>query len=334
MNHYVVKQTAGKRFLAGFLDTIFVIILALFLYIPARTIVDNNGLIEVFVKITQIQLKSGLYDVEGIDNAVPYIINDVEKFPKALYTFYVDENLETGEIERGYADILVEGHEYNTAEDYYVVILGKGREDSLFTFDAINSEAPWEVPFKEGKQEAVKQFYTDEIEKAHQHLDYHEVVVPLIIKAERLIFYAMAGSYLTSALILIVIIPNFRKDKVTFGKVITGTIVLNRLGYKMSVLQANMRNFAIFIFSFVFFFVPFHLISFAMTLFSKNQLSMYDHLVATLVADKKATLVFKDINEETKYRKELAQRLIAVDKRKAESREERLRDKEKLNKID
>ena len=222
MNHYVVKQTAGKRFLAGFLDTIFVIILALFLYIPARTIVDNNGLIEVFVKITQIQLKSGLYDVEGIDNAVPYIINDVEKFPKALYTFYVDENLETGEIERGYADILVEGHEYNTAEDYYVVILGKGREDSLFTFDAINSEAPWEVPFKEGKQEAVKQFYTDEIEKAHQHLDYHEVVVPLIIKAERLIFYAMAGSYLTSALILIVIIPNFRKDKVTFGKVITG----------------------------------------------------------------------------------------------------------------
>jgi hypothetical protein len=71
-----------------------------------------------------------------------------------------------------------------------------------------------------------------------------------------------------------------------------------------------------------------------MTLFSKKQLSMYDHLVATLVADKKATLVFKDVNEETKYRKELAQRLIAVDKRKAESREERLRDKEKLNKID
>lgn len=335
MNHYVVKQTKGKRFLAGFLDAVFVIVIALFLYIPARTIADANGLIDTFAKITEIQVKSGLYDPEGIgDNGIPYIVTDEAKYPQALYTFYVDEeDPKTGEFERGYSAILVEGHEFNTAEDYYTVIMGKGSAETLFVFDEIDPAEPWNVPIKDGKDEEVKSFYAAEIEKAHQYLDYHEAVIPLIIKAERILFYAIGGSYLVSAFVLIVIFPNFRKDKATLGKVITGTIVLNRLGYKMTVLQANIRNLAIFIFSFVFFFVPFTLVSMLLMLFTKERKSMYDYLVATLVVDKKVTLVFDNVNEETAYRKELAQKLIAVDKRKAESREEMQRDKEKLNQI-
>ncbi|OQC09931.1 MAG: RDD family protein [Tenericutes bacterium ADurb.Bin087] len=325
MNHYVVKQTMGKRFLAGLLDTIIVIVVALFIYIPAQIIAEKNGLNQALGDIYILTIKSGLYDLKGD------IIKDDELYPKALYTFYVDQNIETGEYERGYSALLVEGHEYNTAEDYYTVILGKGKEDTLFTFATIDEEAPWAVPIKSGQEEAAKQFYRTEIEKAHQHLDYHPAAIALIKKVETILFITIGSSYLISAFLMIVIVPNFRKDKVTLGKVITGTIVLNRLGYKMSVLQANMRNFAIFIFSFGFFFVPFHLISFILAFFSKTKRSMYDHLAATLVADKKATLVFNDVNEETKYRKELAQRLIAVDKRKAESREERLKEKEMLN---
>ena len=50
MNHYVVKQTRGKRFLAGFLDVIIVIIVALFLYIPASLIAEKTVLIKLWVK--------------------------------------------------------------------------------------------------------------------------------------------------------------------------------------------------------------------------------------------------------------------------------------------
>jgi len=328
MNHYVVKQTRGKRFLAGFLDVIIVIIVALFLYIPASLIAEKNGLNQAMGEIYVLTIKSGLYDLKGD------IIKDDEHFPKALYTFYVDENFATGEYERGYSDILVEGHEFNTAEDYYTVILGKGSEETLFVFDVVNPETPWDIAIKDGKEEAAKIFYRAEIEKAHQHLDYHPAAMALIKKVETLIFYAIASSYLVSAFIMIVIIPNFRKDKATLGKVITSTIILNRLGYKMTVLQANMRNFAIFFFGFVFFFVPFSLISYLMCFFSKSQKSMFDHLAATLVADKKATLVFKNVNEETVYRKELAQRLIEVDRRKAESREKELCKKMPFNQDD
>lgn len=324
MNHYFMPQTAGKRFLSGFLDFIFVVVLALFLYVPSQIIADNSGAATVNMEIGLTALYSGLFTFDAADNRIHEVSEEAD-FPKALYTFYVDKrHPESNELQRGFSPILVEGKLFNEPEDYYVVILKKGDDVTLFDFTTIDTNKPWDVPAKVDKVAEVKAFYKVEMEKAFTLLDSHPDVRKLVRQSEFYSFLTIAASYLLSALILVIIVPLFLKDKTTLGKLVTKTIVLNRYGYKMTVLQGIVRNFSVFLFSFTFFFMPFHIISFFMSLLSKSKKSLFDRLSDTLVADKKTSLVFADVQEETIYRKALAQRLIEVERRKAESRREEM----------
>lgn len=324
MNHYFVSQTTGKRFLAGFLDFVFVVILALFLFVPAQVIADNSGAAAVNMEIGLTALYSGLFKLDAEDNRIHEVSEDAD-LPEALYTFYVDKrHPDRDELQRGFSPILVDGKDFNEPEDYYVVILGKGDAVTLFDFTIIDVNKPWDVPALPGQETAVKTFYQTEIETAFTLLDNHPKVRELVRRSEFYSFMTIASSYLLSALILIVFIPLFLKDKATLGKLVTKTVVVNHYGYKMTNLQAIVRNFSVFLFSFTFFFMPFHIISFFLSMFSKTKRSLYDRLSDTLVADKKTTLVFDNVQDETIYRKELAQRLIEVERRKSEARREEL----------
>ena len=86
-----------------------------------------------------------------------------------------------------------------------------------------------------------------------------------------------------------------------------------------------------FSFSYVFFFMPFMLISTFMFMLSKEKKSLFDFLTATRVADKNTSLIFTNAEEEAKYRKELAGRLIEVEKRKAKNRQEAEQNEKDIN---
>ena len=329
MNHYFVRQTNGKRFLAGFLDFVIVVVLAIFLYVPAQMIGEQAGYANTLTEIGLIAVYSGLFEVNHETGGIKQVTEE-EQRPKALYTFYVDKiNTNTGALQRGYSPILRSGSEFNSADDYYDSILLRGNDETLFDFTTIDSEKPWDIPVIAGKEAAAKTFYENEILKAETLLDSHERVVFLIRKAERMLFYMIAGSYLLAAILLIILLPLVLPNSVTLGKLITKSVVVNDLGFKTTFLQVNMRNLAIFFFSFIFFFVPFLLVSIFMMFLSKEGKSLFDRLSATRVADKNASLLFKDINEETAYRKNLAKSLIQIDRQKEASRAE----EEKARKI-
>lgn len=322
MNHYFVRQTNGKRFLAGFLDFVIVVVLAIFLYVPATMIGENAGYAETLTEIGLIAVYSGLFEVNEETGGIKQVVAE-EQLPKALYTFYVDKkHPTTGELQRGYSPILKSDASFNTADDYYDFVLLRGKAETIFDFSTIDSENPWDIKAISGKESAVKTFYEQEILKAEGLLDRHERVVFLIRKAERILFYMIAGSYLIATLLLIIILPMMLPNNVTLGKIITKTVVVNDLGFKTTFLQANMRNLAIFFFSFMFFFIPFLIISLFMMFLSKEGKSLYDRLTATRVADFKASLIFANVNEETIYRKELANRLIKIERQKEASRAE------------
>ncbi len=329
MNHYFVRQTNGKRFLAGFLDFVIVVVLAIFLYVPATMIGESAGYADTLTEIGLIAVYSGLFEVNEETGGIKQVVAE-EKLPKALYTFYVDKKHPTsGELQRGYSPILKSEASFNTVDDYYDFVLLRGKAETIFDFTTIDSETPWDVKAISGKENEVKTFYEKEILKAEGLLDRHERVVYLIRKAELMLFYMVAASYLISALLLIIILPMVLPNNVTLGKLITKTTVVNDLGFKTTFLQANMRNLAIFFFSFMFFFIPFLLVSLFMMFLSKEGKSLFDRLTATRVADFKASLIFANVNEETVYRKELANRLIKIERQKEASRAE----EEKARKI-
>ncbi len=325
MNHYLKRQTSGKRFLAGFLDLVLVLLLTIFVYIPASHFTNAVGWADDYKELYVHGLSSGLY-VQNAEGGLD-TITDYKSMPKALFDFYVDIELE-GKRVRRLAPLLVDGHEFNTEDDYYDVILKRGSPDTLFDFPLFESliesdenHPAYDVPVLSGKNVEVETFLAEEMEKAYDLFNEYPRVNELILKNYGYIALTILIAYLVSALLLIVLLPLVLKDKTTLGKLITSTIVLDRFGYKITRGRAFARNLSLFLLSFVFFFIPFHLISFLLSMFTKNKESLFDMIAFTIVADKKDTIPFQNVDEEMAHRKRLAQSLLAIEKRKAENRE-------------
>lgn len=320
MNHYFKPQTSGKRFLAGFLDLVFVLLLSIFVYVPAAHITTAAGWGDIYTELYAYGLSSGLYKQNvagGLDT-----ITDYKEMPKALFDFYVDHEIDGVRVRR-FSPILVENHEFNTEDDYYDVILKRGEDDTLFDFPLFESGdyEPHDVPILSGKTNQVEVFLAAEMEKAYDAFNLYPRVNQLIFNNYGYQAITFFSAYIVSALLLVVLLPLVLKDKTTLGKFVTSTIVLDRFGYKITSGRAFARNLSVFLLSFVFFFLPFHIVSFLIGMFTKKKESLFDMIAFTIVADKKDTLPFKNANEEMAHRKKLAQSLLIIEKRKEETRQ-------------
>lgn len=328
MNHYFKRQTSGKRFLSGLLDLVFVLLLSVFLYVPAVHITNAAGWAESYQELYKYGATSGLYkqnDMGGLDT-----INEYEDMPKALYLFYVDHPDEHGVPFRGYSPLLTDDPKnYNSADDFYDVILRRGKLDTLFNFPLFESGSyePYNVPQLSGKTNEVETFLFNEMEKAYGAFNEYPIVNQLLFDNYRYQAVTIAMTYLTSALILIVLLPLILKDKVTLGKLVTKTIVLDRFGYKIKPGRAFARNLSVFLLSFVFFVLPFHIVSFLFGMFGKKKESLFDMIAFTIVADKNDTIAFRNVSEENAHRKRLAQSLLTIEQRKAENRQVEIAEK-------
>ncbi len=330
MHEYVKPQSDGKRILAGFLDIVFTIVLAILLFLPLEAISQPLGYgfyNEYKVELYATLIYSELYEVKD-NTGVINLVTEPEKFPKALYNFYVDKrHPTTNELQRGFSPLLNPAKQnlsnsYNTAEDYYVFILQKDSEDTLFHFFNIDEERPWLLPVKDGNEAAAKAFYQEQFLRAHEQFGGHPRVILLNNKVNRIDFIKYVLAFYLAALLLVMIVPLFLDNYVTLGKKITKTAYLSEKGFKITRKQGLLRNGAMFIFGYLFFFMPFHLISLLLSVLTKSRRSIYDFFAATVVVTTNGSLFFADEHELKVYRKRFAQILIEQQKRKREVAEQ------------
>lgn len=330
MHRYAVRQSDGKRILAGFLDFVFVLVLSIFIFWPieAVAVTMNYGYNNSFqMELDATLLYSELYEGNPETGQIA-IIDEIDKYPKALYNFYVDKRHPvTNALQRGFSPILnpskVETpNSFNTAEDYYIYVLEKDTATTLFDFSAIDHDFPWEIAVKSGNEKAVRTFYEEQFMTALNLLAEHERVSFLTLKTTTIAATKLLIIYLIAATILVLILPLFFSDSVTLGKLVTKTTISDANGFKATKGQGILRNVAMFIFSYVFFFMPFHLISLIASVVRKNKQSLYDFLSRTVVLNKETSLVFADETELLRYQKKLAKILIEQERRKAKRLEE------------
>lgn len=330
MHRFAVRQTDGKRILAGFLDFVFVLVLSVFIFWPIEAIAVslNYGYNNSYqMELDATLLYSELYEGNPETGEIA-IIDDVNKYPKALYNFYVDKKHPvTNELQRGYAPILDPSkvalpNSFNTAEDYYIYVLGKDTVTTIFDFSVIDESFPWEITIKSGKEKAATTFYEERFMDALNLLTEHERVGFLTLKTTTIAATKILIIYLIAATILVLILPLFFSDRVTLGKLVTKTTISDTNGFKATKGQGALRNVAMFIFSYVFFFMPFHLISLIASVVRKNKQSLYDYLSRTVVLNKEKSLVFANETDLLQYQKKLAKILIEQEKRKTKRLEE------------
>ena len=143
--------------LAGFLDFLFVVFLAFFLFYPINALAENfdyDYMNTHKIKLIVAMHESKLYYTNE-KGALVYV-EEYAETPKALYGFYVDKVDEnTGETKRGYSPILSEEKKgqsdvYNTEEDYYAYLQAASGE-ALFDF-TVPRENGWDIKIIEGNE--------------------------------------------------------------------------------------------------------------------------------------------------------------------------------------
>ena len=98
------------------------------------------------------------------------VIDEIDKYPSALYNYYVDRVDENLQLVRGLSPLLDSSKSFNSVDDYYDHILLRNELDTPFDFTvAIDEATPWIVAVKEGKNVAARSLYRDNFTRA---LDY------------------------------------------------------------------------------------------------------------------------------------------------------------------
>lgn len=246
--------------------------------------------------VTGHAIYSGLYIDNGLNGYD--VTTDTNKMPEAIYTFYVDKVNSQGEPVRGLSPILVEGNTFNSAEDYYVVILGKGSETTIFDFSkVIPTDKPFEVAKKDSvTDKTVADFYTNKYTTAiNQYLQNPDVSY-YVKKTQEGTILSVVTAILFGILLIIVVLPLFNKNGVTLGEMIMKTTVSNKFGFKVNKGQALIRGIASVLINYFGAFLLINLVSFGFILFSKKKQSLVDLLAATLVLDKQNSLIFADVD--------------------------------------
>lgn len=309
------RKNPPMRLLAGLLDAVFTVTLAAVIAFTAGLPIANNaGMKEASMTVTATLYLSGLYEVDTNNSVV--VIDDEAKYPNALFYFYVDREEVDGEgLVRGVSPLLDSTKSYNTVEEYYDFILLRGEADSPFDFSLpIDEEKPWDVAVKTGSEAKAQTLYKTNFNKALDHLYKNEQLVEATYVFYRMLFAAIAISFVVAALLLVVGFPLLTKDGVTLGKRITGTTIANKYGYRLTKLQALYRGSLTFVLYYLLFILPIGFVSLIMMAITKNEASLVDKIALTVVLDKKASVVYSNAEEEQFYNIQRAKNIVRMRK--------------------
>lgn len=312
----LMRKNPPMRLLGGVLDAIFTVTLAAIIAFSAGLPIANNvGMREASMNVTATLYLSGLYELN--DNNSVVVIEDSADYPSALYYFYVDREASEGSgLVRGLSPLLDETKNYNTVEEYYDVILLRNQASSPFDFSLpIDEEKPWDVAVKDGQVAAAETLYQSNFELALDHLYQNESLVENTYTFYQMFFVAIALSFVVAAFLLVALLPLLTKDGVTLGKRFTATTIANKYGYRLTKAQALYRGSLAFILYYVLFLLPIGFVSLLMMAITKKEASLVDKIALTVVLDKKASVVYKNAEEEKIFNIQRAKNIVRLRKR-------------------
>ena len=328
----LTRKRGPGRVLAAVIDLVITFIIMSFVAVfIAFPVANNLGLRQAAYETTVITTLSGLYELDSDNSYVE--IKDEEKFPKALYAFYVDRyDEENQEYVRGYSPLLNESDSknYNSVDDYYDFILDRGADGSPFDFSvALDEESPWQVAIKPGFEFSAERFYILAFDNALDELYRYPDLVNATYEFIGISLVTLAVSFIVSALPLMLIVPLLNKDGVSLGKLLTNTTMANKYGYNLTKQQAFFRGLTGFLLYYLLFIIPISLVS-MLFMFSKKGKSLADIVAFTVVLDKKKSVIYRDASEEKYYNIRRAKNLVKI-RHRQESISQELFEEKNLN---
>lgn len=321
------------RVLAAIIDLVFTfVVMSVVAVTIAFPIANRVGLSDAAKLTTYITATSGLYEADEDDSYVA--IKDEEKFPKAIYMFYVDRyDEESSTYYYRYSPILneAEAKTYNDLDDYYDFILKRGQPNTPFDFTTLPSaETPWDVSVRQGFELVAERFYAEAFSKALDELYRYPELVSATYDFIGISLVTLALSFVVAALPLNLLVPILNKDGVTLGKLLSNTTIANKYGYNLTKQQAVFRGLTAFLLYYLLFFIPIAFVSMVMIFISKKGKSLVDVIAYTVVLDKKRSVIYRDADEEKYYNIRRAKNLVKLRKRQ-ELIERELIDEKNLN---
>jgi len=307
------RKTPPMRLLAGILDASFVLSLAAIIAFTAGLpLANNGGMRDASLTVTATLYLSGLYEVNENDSVV--VIDSKDKYPKALYYYYVDRvNQDTNELVRGMSPLLDESKSHNSVDDYYDYILLRNSPDSPFDFTMpLDEEKPWLIAIKEGKSEEAENLYKTNFASALDHLYLNESLVKATYKFYQMLFLALASSFVIAGVLLLVLLPLATKDGVTAGQRFTKTTLANKYGFRLTKAQAFYRGLSTLILYYVLFILPISFVSLILMAATKTQASIVDRISLTVVLDKNASVVYANAEEARFYNIKRAKNIVRM----------------------
>jgi len=306
------RQSPPMRLVGGLLDAVFVLVLAAIIaFAGGIPLANNAGMKRASMTVTATLYLSGLYEVNENDSVV--VIDEIDKYPSALYNYYVDRVDENLQLVRGLSPLLDSSKSFNSVDDYYDHILLRNELDTPFDFTvAIDEATPWIVAVKEGKNVAARSLYRDNFTRALDYLFLNETLVEATYIFYQLFFIALTGSFVIAALILIVLLPLITKDGASLGKRFTKTTLANKYGYRLTKVQTLYRGLSGFLLYYLLFILPIGFVSLLMMALTKSQSSLVDRISLSVVLDKNASVIYANAAEERHFNVQRAKNIVRM----------------------
>jgi uncharacterized RDD family membrane protein YckC len=279
-----------KRCTAAFIDVSIVIFFMLSLFSLAIVPIINGpiGGDDIVIPFRQIQFDSYLFIPDEARGIKPV---SEQQYPEAIYRYYVESEVAFTSYDK---------------EEYYDEILKRNSEDNLFNFEGFIDEGePWNVPFIDDNAQQVANLYELAYQTAINDLQSNPDYILLEKQLSRFLTIGFIIAFFTATIIYYVAIPLLTKHGQTFGKMLLGICLVNKLGYRVTKIQILYRGMCVIIFNLAGALIGLAFISFLMMGYSKKRISLPDFIAATQVIEKGRSLWFKNANEEDEYQEEM-----------------------------
>lgn len=269
-------------FLVDFLCILLVTInLNLYVFLPIAN--QAFGANDIENQYYQDLADSGLYYIEN-DNCISIIANSVNQTEKKEYIDYLDNKLTSFYNNNLYlnADITL----FNEA---------KLNNNNLFTYDEVNSK--FVINSNASEDELIK-FYESETNKAISILTNEDFILDKYVKVLSLRLLAIFISFTIPMFIFYLLIPLLNKKGKTIGKYLFNIGVMDNKNRLFVSKSQTVLRFTLIYIEYVLSLITFSavfLISFAFSIFSKNNYSLHDLFCKTVDIDLKTSTFVEKI---------------------------------------
>lgn len=308
--HKNISEAPFHRRLGAFLiDFAVTIIIGLLAYMSLDAIFYTTDYGRtVSENFHQVKATSGLYYVVGEEQRLISFEqaitegNNEEFYLTRVKEFYLDVNRPNSD-EKLFTYRNSVYYRSDSSFDFYVMVLGRGRDDTKFNFNETGDQI--DIEFKplisaDHRQLEWTKIYNNAIKDLENSQAYLDARLP----HRNLLFIGGASAIVVGGLMPSLVIPLLFGHGQTLGKYITGLALVDSKGFKIRRSQVVIRYLVMGILelgaSLPLLVIPLFITSAAVTV-SRGAKAIHDFVAGTYVVDARQSLIFDNQRDEDKY---------------------------------